>query len=204
MGSLWGLGVYLVMWPIWWLVLKDPQQGAQSFLAAAMSPECGMGEGGKFLRECQNQKYRAGELSSPELGRQLWELAELMIKDAEKAGAIKRAKEKGKKKAQEDMKDELKPDGEDKELMEKIRQRKEALRTVLEEEEAKQHEERAKAKLPPSLIPPPIYTPSRGTRSRTGELRTEEAKKVPMVKIETKEEVRDTPSRNTRRRTKKA
>jgi len=25
-GSLWGLGVYLVTWPIWWLVLKDPQK----------------------------------------------------------------------------------------------------------------------------------------------------------------------------------
>ena len=128
-----------------------------------------------------------------------------MIKDAEKAGAIKRAKEKGKKKAQEDMKSEPKPDEGDKELMGKIRQRKEALRKILEEEEAKEHEERAKAKLPPSLIPPPpVGTPSRGTRSRTEELRTEEAKNVPKVKIETKEEVQDAPSRNTRRRTKKA
>ena len=127
-----------------------------------------------------------------------------MIKDAEKAGAIKRAKEKGKKKAQEDMKSEPKPDDGDKELMEKIRQRKEALRKILEEEEAKEHEERAKAKLPPSLIPPPVGTPSRDTRSRTQELRTEEAKNVPKVKIETKEEVQDAPSRNTRRRTKKA
>jgi len=127
-----------------------------------------------------------------------------MIKDAEKAGAIKRAKEKGKKKAQEDMKSEPKPDEGDKELMEKIRQRKEALRKILEEEEAKEHEERAKAKLPPSLIPPPVGSPSRGTRSRTEELRTEEAKNLPKVKIETKKEVQDAPSRNTRRRTKKA
>jgi len=127
-----------------------------------------------------------------------------MIKDAEKAGAIKRAKEKGKKKAQEDMKSEPKPDEGDKELVEKIRQRKEALRKILEEEEAKEHEERAKAKLPPSLIPPPVDTPRRSTRSRTEELRAEEVKNVPKVKIETKEEVQDTPSRNTRRRTKKA
>ncbi|PWW74464.1 NAD(P)-binding protein [Tuber magnatum] len=204
MGSLWGLGVYLVTWPIWWLVLKDPQQGAQSFLAAAMSPECGMGEGGKFLRECQNQKYRADVLASSELGKQLWEIAELMIKDAEKAGAIKRAKEKGKKRAQEDTKDEPKPDEENKELIEKIRQRKEALRKISEEEEAKEHEERAKAKLPPSFPPLPMDTPSRGTRSRTEELRTGEVEEVPRVNIETKDGVQDTPSRNTRRRTKKA
>ena len=127
-----------------------------------------------------------------------------MIKDAEKAGAIKRAKEKGKKKAQEDMKSEPKPDEGDKELVEKIRQRKEALRKILEEEETKEHEERAKAKLPPSLIPPQVDTPRRSTRSRTEELRAEEVKNVPEVKIETKEEVQDTPSRNTRRRTKKA
>ena len=126
-----------------------------------------------------------------------------MIKDAEKAGAIKRAKEKGKKKAQEDMKSEPKPDEGDKELVEKIRQRKEALRKILEEEEAKEHEERAKAKLPPSLIPPQVDTPRRSTRSRTEELRAEEVKNVSKVKIETKEEVQDTPSRNTRR-TKKA
>jgi NAD(P)-dependent dehydrogenase (short-subunit alcohol dehydrogenase family) len=66
LGGLWGLGLYLVMWPFWWLVLKDPQQGAQTFLAAAMSPECGMGEGGKFLRECQNQKYGNPFLSPQE------------------------------------------------------------------------------------------------------------------------------------------
>lgn len=54
-GSLWGLAFYLIMYPFWWLVLKSPTQGAQTFLAAAMSPECGTGEGGKFLRECRNQ-----------------------------------------------------------------------------------------------------------------------------------------------------
>lgn len=39
MGSLLGLFVYLIMWPIWWLFLKSPSGGAQSTLYAAMSPE---------------------------------------------------------------------------------------------------------------------------------------------------------------------
>jgi len=51
-------------------------------------------------------------------------------------------------------------DGEDKGLMEKIVQRKEALRKILEEE-AKEREERVKAKLPSPLMPPPVGTPSR-------------------------------------------
>jgi len=34
-------------------------------------------------------------LTSPELGKQQWELSELMIKDAEEAGAIERAREQG-------------------------------------------------------------------------------------------------------------
>ncbi|PGH26835.1 hypothetical protein AJ80_01415 [Polytolypa hystricis UAMH7299] len=35
-GSLWGLLVYLLTWPLWWLILKSPQQGAQSFLMAVL------------------------------------------------------------------------------------------------------------------------------------------------------------------------
>jgi len=34
-------------------------------------------------------------LTSPELGKQQWELSELMIKDSEEAGAIERVKEQG-------------------------------------------------------------------------------------------------------------
>lgn len=57
LGSLLGLAAYLVTWPLWWLSLKSPISGAQGFLSAAMSPECGQGEGGKMLKECRNHKY---------------------------------------------------------------------------------------------------------------------------------------------------
>ena len=35
-GSLWGLFLYLVSYPLPWLVLKSPAQGAQSILHAVM------------------------------------------------------------------------------------------------------------------------------------------------------------------------
>jgi len=54
-----------------------------------------------------------------------------MIKDTGEAGGIERAKEQGEERAREDV-SESKPDEEDKGLMEKIRQRKEALRKILE------------------------------------------------------------------------
>ena len=57
LGTLWGLALYLITWPVWWLVLKSSASAAQTFLTAAMSPECAEGEGGKFLKECKNQPY---------------------------------------------------------------------------------------------------------------------------------------------------
>lgn len=55
LGSLWGLALYLITWPLWWLVLKSPNAAAQTFLAAAMSQEYTKGEGGRFLKECKVQ-----------------------------------------------------------------------------------------------------------------------------------------------------
>ena len=38
MGKIWGLLLYLVMWPVWFVVLKSAWEGAQSILHCAMSP----------------------------------------------------------------------------------------------------------------------------------------------------------------------
>lgn len=54
LGTIWGLLLYLIMWPFWWLFLKSAREGCQTILSTAMSPECGTGEGGKFLKECKN------------------------------------------------------------------------------------------------------------------------------------------------------
>ncbi|KAI9837175.1 MAG: hypothetical protein M1837_003107 [Sclerophora amabilis] len=94
MGSLWGLLLYLLTWPLWWLVLKSPPQGAQSFLQAAMEAELGRGEGGKLLKECREVAYARRDIKDEGIGKELWEVSEQQIEILEKEGAIKRATEK--------------------------------------------------------------------------------------------------------------
>jgi NAD(P)-dependent dehydrogenase (short-subunit alcohol dehydrogenase family) len=93
-GSLWGLALYLFMWPFWWLVLKSPDQGAQTFLYAAMEAQYGRGPGGVFLKECHEIKYVKPEIDDEQVQKKLWELSEATVQALEKEGAVRRAKEK--------------------------------------------------------------------------------------------------------------
>jgi len=98
-GSLWGLLAYLIMWPLWWLVLKSPEQGAQSFIFAAMEAELGRGEGGKLVKECRVVKVTRKDFSDEKLQKALWEESEKTVEMLEKEAAMRRAREK---KARED------------------------------------------------------------------------------------------------------
>lgn len=89
-GSLIGLAVYLVMWPLWWLVLKSSDQGAQSFLKSAMEAEYTAAPGGKMIKECMEIQPLRQEVQNEEVARQLWEFSEKQIEALEKAGALKR------------------------------------------------------------------------------------------------------------------
>jgi hypothetical protein len=122
-GSLWGLLIYLLTWPFWWLVLKSPQQGAQSFLYAAMEARFGRGEiGGWYIKECREVEPlrrevrgpavspRSGkelfssedaELESMEIARQLWEFSEGQIERKEKESAARRGLERKEKEQKE-------------------------------------------------------------------------------------------------------
>lgn len=91
MGSLWGLGLYLLMWPFWWLVLKSPVQGAQSFLRAAMEAELGRGVGGRFVKECREGEVMRVEVGDEGVAKRLWEFSERQVEALEKEGAVKRA-----------------------------------------------------------------------------------------------------------------
>jgi len=97
-GSLWGLALYLVMWPFWWLVLKSPVQGAQTFLYAAMEAEFGHGEGGRFLKECQDHKLYRSEINDEDVQKKLWGMSEKAIEALEKEGAKRRAAGKAQEK----------------------------------------------------------------------------------------------------------
>lgn len=97
-GSLWGLVIYLLTWPLWWLILKSPEQGAQSFLYAAMEARYGRGEntGGWFIKECREIECLRKEVDDEEVAKQLWEFSEEQIQFKEKESAKKRAVEKAK------------------------------------------------------------------------------------------------------------
>jgi NAD(P)-dependent dehydrogenase (short-subunit alcohol dehydrogenase family) len=62
-GSILGLLLYLVMWPIWFIVLKSVWEGAQTILHCAMSPidYSKRGEQGwtsaVYYRDCREAKY---------------------------------------------------------------------------------------------------------------------------------------------------
>ncbi|KAF1956111.1 NAD(P)-binding protein [Byssothecium circinans] len=94
-GSLWGLFVYLITWPLWWLVLKSADQGAQSFLYAAMEEQYGRGEGGWLLKECRKMEIMRKEVGDEAMQKRLWEISEQTIEKLEKEGAKRRAAEKG-------------------------------------------------------------------------------------------------------------
>ena len=105
MGSLWGLLIYLLMWPLWWLVLKPPTQGAQTFLRAAMEAELGRGVGGRLLKECRDVDFLRPEIRDEEVAKKLWNFGEKQIEALEKEGAVKRAlAKKEEEKKQEDEK----------------------------------------------------------------------------------------------------
>lgn len=90
-GSLWGLLFYLVTWPVWWLILKSANQGAQSYLLAAMEAEYGRGQGGKLIKECREFEPLRPEVRNEEVSKRLWEFSEKQIEQLEKEGAVKRA-----------------------------------------------------------------------------------------------------------------
>ncbi|KAB2577433.1 putative short chain dehydrogenase reductase family protein [Lasiodiplodia theobromae] len=95
-GSLWGLALYLIMWPFWWLVLKSPVQGAQTYLYAAMDAQLGRAEGGKFLKECREVRFMRGEIEDEKVQKGLWQASEKTIEELEKKGAMGRAQQKKK------------------------------------------------------------------------------------------------------------
>jgi len=91
MGSLWGLLGYMLLWPVWWLVLKSPERGAQTLLYAAMDADLGRGAGGRFLKECKDVSYMKDEIKDEAVAGKLWAFSEKQIIALEKEGAVRRA-----------------------------------------------------------------------------------------------------------------
>lgn len=101
-GSLWGLAIYLIMWPFWWLVLKSPFQGAQSFLFAAMEEALMKTEGGLYIKECRPRPITKPQVNDEKLQKVLWEESDKMVTFYETESAMKRAEEKKDNQGMED------------------------------------------------------------------------------------------------------
>ncbi|KAI2789993.1 putative oxidoreductase C19A8.06 [Penicillium oxalicum] len=101
-GSLLGLLLYLLTWPLWWLILKSPDQGAQSILYALMEETYGRGGGGWMIKECREVDCARRDVRDEDLGKRVWEFSEKQIEEAEKEGAVRRALEKKEKEAAEE------------------------------------------------------------------------------------------------------
>ncbi|EMD91568.1 hypothetical protein COCC4DRAFT_37369 [Bipolaris maydis ATCC 48331] len=96
-GTLWGLALYTITWPFWWMVLKSADQGAQTFLYAAMEAQWGRGEGAYFLKECRRSIWTRKDIDDELLQKKLWESSEKTIEILEKESAKRRAAEKKQK-----------------------------------------------------------------------------------------------------------
>jgi len=101
-GSLSGLLLYLLMYPLWWLALKSPERGAQGFLYAAM--EAGLSRTGApcaFVKECAVRDVLRAEVRDESVQKRLWEESEKTVERMEKESAVKRALAKKEEEAEE-------------------------------------------------------------------------------------------------------
>lgn len=110
-GSLIGLFLYLLIWPILVIFLKSAARGAQSFFYALKCPDLISLDGGNFISECGIYRPARKEFNDPELQKNLYDNTAKLIELVEKDSAFKRKKaeslakkdsnKKGKEKKQE-------------------------------------------------------------------------------------------------------
>ncbi len=116
-GSLIGLGIYLLFYPLIWMFLKSPTAGAQSFLYAAMEEHFTRTEGGLLIKECKERPFGREDVKDEEAQKKLWEYSEKMVLEAEKRGKEYRTKVK---REEEDAKEEKEAAAQVKEYKENI------------------------------------------------------------------------------------
>lgn len=93
MGTLWGLLLYFILYPIFYLVYKSPAQGAQSVLFALAAQVFSNIDGGNLIQECKILKPARKELGDAELQTTLFDETEKLLGVLEKNSAIERKKQ---------------------------------------------------------------------------------------------------------------
>lgn len=92
MGTLWGLFLYLVMYPVWWLFLKGLTQGAQLVMFAVLAPILGAQDGGNLVQECKILAQGRKEYYDYDLQERVAEKTQELIKALEMLSAVERKK----------------------------------------------------------------------------------------------------------------
>lgn len=104
-GTLTGLCLYLLTYPIWFLLFKTASGAAQTILYASMAPSADVnGEGvrgGDVIQECSTKLIRRPEIQDEAFQSALWQMSENLIKEIEKRSALARKQEETTKKKQE-------------------------------------------------------------------------------------------------------
>ncbi len=97
-GSVLGLLVYLLLYPLAWLLLKSADMASQSVLFAAMESRLAREPGGQLVKECIEVDPARKDIDDEAVAKELWEASDQLVEKTEKADAQKRARAK---KAQE-------------------------------------------------------------------------------------------------------
>lgn len=102
MGSIWGLIMYVILYPIWFLFFKSTSDGIQSLLFTLFSPVFLQNYGFQLVAECKIIAPSRKEFADEELQQDIYDKTEKIIERLEKQSAIerKKASEKGKTKEQ--------------------------------------------------------------------------------------------------------
>ncbi|KAI5963297.1 uncharacterized protein KGF55_003089 [Candida pseudojiufengensis] len=107
MGTIWGLLLYLLTFPIWWIFLKSVSQGAQTFYFGLFNPIFMKLEGGNYLQECKIITKVRKEYDDDDLQSKIYHNTLELIKKFEIQSAIERKKHKTKEQLAKEEKDEL-------------------------------------------------------------------------------------------------
>ena len=82
--------------------------GAESFLYSAMEEKFARGDGGWLVKECGVREFGRAEVKDEEAQERLWKYSEKMVEEAEKRGAVERAKVKKEDKERKEEADAVK------------------------------------------------------------------------------------------------
>lgn len=127
-GSILGLMIYMVLYPIWWIFLKSSLQGCQSILFVLLAPIIRKVSGGNYIQECKIITNTRKEYHDEQLIRQLFTNTGKVIDEVEKKSAItrklreKQEKQQGKHKPNDDLTKKPENEQELQSKLDKIRQ----------------------------------------------------------------------------------